>query len=429
MKKYYAENGQAFAYLAACLLIASSNPIIRYSVIWYIIKGSGGSASVAMVAALTAAAEIYLKPILVPFADRFDRLKVWQASVSVGLLLACMLYGVLQLGLGTGVLLVVVCLNAALAGLRDVCGSSVLPDLFPIVDQGKRVAQRGSLAMAGEVLGTAAAAVLVTYLLPHATLLVGASLLTLAIGFVFVVRRMDTKAVPSHPTDASAVVGHLRAMLEGMRAVSHNPAERALALAAVSCNLGLFPIFAFLLPIWVSQSLGQPAAYLGWLEVLFSLGVILASAALAGGWGRAIGRYGNMLLGLSILALGITILPHSSSTAISLALMLMGGVGLALFNINAGAIRALATPEHCRSRVYGTVAFVSSAGNPFGIMLSEFITRQFGTTTAFQLAGCLIMLGAAILICFRKFRSVFNASDLELSNSYITRYPDAYRKI
>jgi MFS family permease len=198
--------------------------------------------------------------------------------------------------------------------------------------------------------------------------------------------RADTR--PKAPPDE----GSGRQFLDGLRFVRHNP----LVLGVISLDLFavLFGGSVALLPIFASDILHTGPAGLGLLRAAPGIGAALTAAVLAlrpmrDHAGRAM--FGGVAaFGLSMIVFGL-----SRSMALSIAALVLSGIGDMLSVNIRGILVPLNTPDALRGRVSAVNWMFIGASNELGEFESGLTARWFGTVRSVVLGGLVTLAVAA----------------------------------
>jgi MFS family permease len=163
---------------------------------------------------------------------------------------------------------------------------------------------------------------------------------------------------------STSVLGDIR---EGLRYIFQEPFIRTLLSIAIFANFLFAPMFSVVLPVYVKDRFDSATA-LGLLAAAFGVGSVAGTIFYAV-FGERLPRY-PIFAGCGILlALGMWILPLSSSLLISIGGGLIAGFAMGPFNILSTVALQERVPEAMLGRVFGALSMVSLAA-PLGVLLA-----------------------------------------------------------
>jgi MFS family permease len=261
---------------------------------------------------------------------------------------------------------------------------ATLPGLVPIERFAGTVALNSMLYQLASVAGPVIGGLL--YLAGAPVVYASCVLLYAAALVLMLMIRANTR--PKAPPDA----GRGRQFLDGLRFVRHNP----LLLGVIS--LDLFAVLlggsVALLPIFASDILHTGPAGLGLLRAAPGIGAALTAAALAlrplrDHAGRA------MFGGVAAFGVGMIIFGLSRSMPLSIAALVLSGIGDMLSVNIRGILVPLNTPDALRGRVSAVNWMFIGASNELGEFESGLTARWFGTVPSVVVGGVLTLLVAA----------------------------------
>ncbi len=181
-------------------------------------------------------------------------------------------------------------------------------------------------------------------------------------------------------------------LLDGLHYVHGFPPIRSILLLLALVGLVGMP-YTVLLPIIASRTLGGGAHTLGFLMGAMGIGALsgalyLASRRTVIGLGRLIPLAAGTF-GLSLIALGL-----SRSLPLSLALMVLTGIGFMIHMASSNTLVQTLVREDMRGRVMAlyTMAFMGMA--PFGSLLAGTVASRIGAPETILGCGIVCILGA-----------------------------------
>ena len=194
------------------------------------------------------------------------------------------------------------------------------------------------------------------------------------------------------PTAPRGLLASWQSTLEGLRYVVGQPRILGVLLTTLAMNCWLFP-YMNLLPVFARDVLHQGPAGLGILGVFNGLGTLIGLVIINAGrhkWSRE-----WIFIGGSLLAcLGLSGFAFSTSFHLSLALLLMAGIGHAGFSIMQGSIVLLEAADEMRGRAMGTLV-LAIGGGPLGRLQSGAMAAAWGAPLA--VGSMSVLAGLAIL--------------------------------
>jgi MFS family permease len=194
---------------------------------------------------------------------------------------------------------------------------------------------------------------------------------------------------------ARAASASFRAMLgEGWRFTrSRRVIVGALAVTVI-VNLWGFA-YITMVPVIGERALALSPAMIGLLMATEGLGALIG-ALLVARFGRP-GRYTQIYLGSSLVfLLGVLAFGLSRSFALSLALLLLSGIGIAGFSVMQSTIFFLAAPAAVRSRVMGLLT-VSIGAGPIGMLHVGLLADWLGAANAVALIAAEGLIALALV--------------------------------
>jgi MFS family permease len=235
--------------------------------------------------------------------------------------------------------------------------------------------------------GPALAGVLIQVLsAPVALIVDGASFLLSAL-FLNRIRAPDP--------EVEAHAGSIREQLSGgMAFLLRDPIMRPSVLGLAVMNLFNFA-FHGLFVLFVTRYLGITPGVLGLLLGIGAIGGVLG-AVLAPWVGRRLGVGGSFLLTMFVFPAALILvplaygLPEPAILAMLLAAEFIGGFGVIVLDINAGAMLIARTPELLRGRSTGAFKTINMGVRPVGALLGGFLGGLIGvheTMLAVTVAG------------------------------------------
>jgi MFS family permease len=177
-------------------------------------------------------------------------------------------------------------------------------------------------------------------------------------------------------------------IVEGFAVVRANRAILGVVLASIIMNMFAFSYSALIAPIGL-QVYGVSPILVGALAAAEPLGAIAAGIALSAGWLRLHGSRA-LLRGSLLFLVGLMAMALSPWFSLAFVLLLIGGLGTAVFSNMQTTVILTEVPFTTRSRVMGIVTMCIGTG-PLGVLTIGVLSEQLGPTTAI-----LIMAGLGV---------------------------------
>lgn len=425
-----------YAVQTAALLNGVGTRCGQLAVAWWSLSETGNPAVFAGFVAVGSATEIGTRGLLGWLGDTYrpDRLIALcyvLSSVTVALLSALYLGGVyhpLVLVFGLAVL-------GLSNGVREPLQTTVVRALVPVHQVEHAMRRRSSVTSISSILGPIVASVLLGVCGTGPTFVIN----TIAVACSLAL--MQTLGTTTHAPRATKTgeQSHLRTWYrstrEGFSALYRIKSEFHLALLALAVNLGLYPVFAVLLPSLTQRSFSHDTWLIGLVEGAFGIGLFLGSLGLVARLTRSVGRFTTVISGFgltggAILCSGLSSRVVTSSPVLLAAALvpcfLVGGIGLIMITVNTSTVRVLATPASMRNRITSTAAFLSGLAIPLGNFLGGALAKGLGEGMALAAFGAFIVAATAIASRSSNLRQVLSLPDDALQDAYLRLYPHAF---
>lgn len=329
-------------------------------------------------------------------ADRWNRLALMRlcdvltALATLGILFVPNLYGLFPL----------LALRAAL-GVFNVPAQQALTRR--VVDEERLIdasSLNGLASQLSRIAGPLAGAAVLALLSPQACMLINAGARLLSYGILKTVpREADRGPEPAGQAKGKGGSNFRREWREGWALIRRTPPLlRAMTFAL--CGMLVVQMIDFQFISLFRAIAPDRETAIGWL--LAASGVSAAAAAAANmrfgplrrsGYGLKLGG-SYVLIGLSILLLGL--LPTGASTAALLGLGLLLGAGNGLFMVTFNHALQTQTPANMTGRVFGIQGTLLSAVMLAAPPLGGLLVQRFGPGPVFAAAGLsILLLGAA----------------------------------
>ncbi len=200
----------------------------------------------------------------------------------------------------------------------------------------------------------------------------------------------------------------LATLLEGLRYVVRLAPVRGVLLITIIMNLLAFP-YIQLLPVVAKETLDVGPVELGWLAAADGIGAAIG-LPLAVRLRRARWQGWAFVLGSLLMCLCLAGFSVSQWFALSLALLILGGIGHTGFGTMQSTIILSATPDVLRGRAMGALT-LAIGSSPLGAAEIGLVAQQWGAPLAVGLNG----LAGALLVALVGLAtpSLFRGHDAE----------------
>ena len=321
-------------------------------------------------------------------ADALDRRMV---LVVVEALMALTCIG-LALNVGSGQLwpiFVLIAVNAAISGVEAPAKSAVVPALVPPGSQAAAFSVHQSLNQTLQVVGPAAAGVLLaTSGLQFTYLLAAAAGMATAVALIPLGERRP-EGTPGRMTVGSAV--------EGWRHLRRVPLLQQMML--IDFTAMVFGTPRALFPAMGTVALGGDAATVGLLYAAPGAGAMVG--ALTGGWIPQVRRQGRAIV-VAVVAYGAAIAAFGLTRSLVLALVILAISGAAdiVSNVFRATLLQSVVPDHLRGRVNAFKGAMSGGGPRLGDATAGAAASAAGSSAAIVVGGIAVMASTAAIARF-----------------------------
>jgi MFS family permease len=181
---------------------------------------------------------------------------------------------------------------------------------------------------------------------------------------------------------------------EGLAVARANPAILAVVLVSIIMNAFAFPYSALIAPLGL-DGYGVSPILVGVLAAAEPLGAIATGISLSAGWLRLDGRRA-LLRGSFLFLAGLVAMTLSPWYALAVTLLLIGGLGTAVFSNMQTTVILTEAPPPTRSRVMGIVTVCIGVG-PLGVLAIGALSEQVGPLVAICIMACLGLVGLGLV--------------------------------
>ena len=218
------------------------------------------------------------------------------------------------------------------------------------------------------------------------------------IGVIFLIALAVVRKTALPTKDKHHEKRHLLSeIIEGIKYARSNRVVTAILVITIVMNMFVLALYGLV-----------PVVGIDILHLKPSINGVLLAASGTGGLIAAIlisiyGRYSQYkryyLWGSILLSVCILLFAFSTNFYISLALLIVGGVGLAGFGTMQVALLLVETPAHLRARILGLLTVCIGMG-PVGVLHIGYMAERFGTVVGLVtvgLEGTLLLLATAVI--------------------------------
>lgn len=402
-----------------------SGHIFRLAMAWWCLQVTHSAVTFSSLIAISVAAEIYLKPFLASFGDRFNRIKfiiACQFAVSGIIALFCMAsyLGYFNLVAITSGLVVM----SAISSVREPTIMGLIPDLVAEGEVTQAISHRSTINSIIMLTGPVIAASLISVFSAGGALYISALVYALSsIALIILLYKYDVDAVSTGEKES-----WFYKTKGAFKAIYHVKSEFHIALVSSVINFTMFPFFSVTIPYWISTELKLPATYLGAFEFSFALGLIVSSLyinAIVRAWA---GRLNNVLFGFVLLGSSVMAIVLMGNIYISIALAFFSGMAFIFINVNLSTLRSTATPRNYRTRMSAMASFLSSLVNPFGVAIAGWYISLLGVVPFTVISGAVVVFIAPVILCSFHLRRALSLDEVEMKGYYEKAYPAAFYK-
>jgi len=369
------------------------------ALIWFVYHTTHSALDTAVISAVQRLAVVLAGPVAGVFVDRWDRRRTMMAVNAVDMALVALLAVLAAEGrLGLAALYAVLLVMTGLEMLVGPAFHSVMSRLLPREDL---VAGNGlyrSVGSANSFFAQAVGGAVVAAVGVVVSLLLDVGSFLFAVAALWLLRLPPDSVRGENGLPARG--RFRREMREGWEAVQGHPVLRSILLWLFLATVGGGAVPA-LMPVVVFQQLHGGPATLGLVEAAAVAGSV--GGGLAAGWLSRRVPLGVLfmgcgaLLGLSFAGFGL-----SRLLALSLALLVLGGLGQTVLTSAFNAFFQAAVPAELIGRALGILGAVEGAAGPLSAVAGGFLGQHWGGGPV--LAGAALWMAMAGLVLLPKRR-------------------------
>jgi MFS family permease len=370
----------------------AGDALTMVALIWFVLQMTGSGVAMGVVVLCFQLPAIVSSPLvglvldraqprLVMAVDNFGRAGIIAAIPLLYQLGVLQLWMVDALALGAGILS-----PATEVGLK-----TIMPRLVPSEELERANALSASSWDFATLVGPAVAGFLIILLQAPLVLLLDAVTFLLMGAAVLALPRLQQTG-DEHPQD-----GKRSGQMLGFGALLRMRPVLLLSLLTL-CFLFMQGLTEIAIPVYSQKTLGAGSAGYGLLMTTFSLGSLIALAAISQRWTHR--RSPGVALAAIVVLSGLALAPLTVVRTLPLALVVMGLVGLAAapYYVVEQSITQRLVPDGVRGQVFGARGALNVAGYPLGGLLGGVLLGTLGAPLVFGVGAllCLAMAAACL---------------------------------
>jgi DHA3 family macrolide efflux protein-like MFS transporter len=364
------------------------------ALVWFVYHSTHSVLDTAVLSAVQRLGVVLAGPVAGVFVDRWDRRRTMMAVNAIDMGLVAVLAVLAGHGwLGLVPVYAVLLMMTGLAMLEGPAFHSVMSRVLPTEDLPSGNGLYRSVGSANSFVAQAVGGAVVAAVGVVASLLLDAGSFLFAVGALWLLRLPPD---PGRREEGEAARRRFwREIREGWAAVQSHPVLRPILLWLLVATAGGGAIPA-LVPVVVFQQLHGGPATLGLVEaagVVGSVGGGLAAGSLTRRMSlRLLWLAGGGLLGLSFAGFGL-----SRVLALSLGLLVVGGLAQTVINTTFNAFFQASIPADLMGRAFGILGAVEGAAGPLSALAGGFFGEHWGGGPVLAAAALWMALAGLLL--------------------------------
>lgn len=353
-------------YIAGQFLSMFGSMLVQHAITWHItLREQSGS----VMAAFTCAAllpMVFISPFAGVWADRYNRkylVNIADGAIALVTLAIAILY---SFGIqNTWILLAVVVVRSIGQGVQMPASSALIPQIVPqeylTRFNGLQSTAQSITMFAAPMAGGA----LLTFLPLGYIFLI--DVITAAIGIAVVFFCVKVSAVSNEKGHKPGVKAYFHEMKEGIHFIGGATWLRTLLIAMALFGVLSSPA-AMLTPLQVTRTFGADVWRLTAIEITFSLGMMAGGIAIAT-WGGFNNKVHTMIVSFILFGITTILFGLTSDFGIYLAVMILCGCTIPLFNTPAMTLMQTNIPPEMMGRVFSIIMVFNGLAMPLGMAL------------------------------------------------------------
>ena len=381
---------------------------------WVVFDMTGSAALLGAIIGVGNLASPLVSPLAGLAADRFKRSHI--VAVSQGLLFAnafflamALLFGFVQVWN----LFLFAIVASILNGFNMPARQSMVFDVVPRAVGPNAVALSNIAFNVMRAVGPAIGGALIVLFGPANNFLVQ------AVAYLFGMATVLHVRLPARPAGAARRKGFIEDLVEGYRWVIHTPAARLLLMMMAVYPLFIIPVHNALMVIFARQVFHSGASGLGILLSALGVGGViggLLTAALNKVDRRGVMQLYSLLVCGGFVALFAVIGGLTGQFWIGVAMLVLSGIGGAIFNTTNQTVVQLIAPTHLRGRIT-SVLQIQPLCVAIGVFVAGASADAFGAVRVATTNGMIAFgLGVLIFVFSPRMRNLRLSRLVEASN-------------
>jgi DHA3 family macrolide efflux protein-like MFS transporter len=362
--------------------------VVEFALAWYLTKKTGSSTVLATALLVALLPSILLGPFIGPLIDRWNRKKImifadgFVSLVTVGLVIL-FFTGVIQVWH----LYLAMVLRALGQSFQYPAMQSDIANFVPEEHLSRAAGLTQTLNGIINIAAPPLGAFLMEALPMQGVLAIDIVTAAIAITILFFIASPQ----PARTT-LSVKLNIIGDMVQGFRYIWSTFGIKIMVLMVSIYCFFATPAYN-LFPMLVNKHLGGDVLKLGWLNMMFGLGMILGGLAL-GTWGGFKKRIltsaaGSSMQGLLLIGLGFTTI---KLFPVTIGIMFMVGIGVAFASAPLSAILNSVVAKDMQGRVFSTMGSISGMMVPLGLAVAGPVADAFGVKLIYFIAGVALLI-------------------------------------
>ncbi len=366
----------------------------RFALIWWLTRETGSAVVLANATMLALAPSILLMPFVGPLIDRWNRrLLILLSDTFIALVSLWLAYlfwsGTMQIWHVYAVML----LRSLGSVFHGPAFSASIPLMVPKSHLVRISGMGSTLNGINGIIGPGLGALCMELLPLHGIMLIDVFTAILAIAplLLLAIPQPDAKHIESIRS-ASYFVN----LKEGFRFVLQWPGLLMLVGGVALIKIVISPALS-LTPLLIFEHFGRTSVEYGMCQSLGGAGIILGGFILTA-WGGFKRKIFTILMGLTGLGLGVSLMGFLSPDVFWPLLALFAFVGMmtVAFNAPTGAILQASIPKHIQGRVFSLFGCLVSLTTPIGLAIAGPLAERVGVPFLFRWGG-ILCIGISVI--------------------------------
>ena len=378
-------------FIASQAVSLFGSSLVQYAILWYITLETNSGLMMALSIIFGFLPTFFLSPFAGVWADRFDRKKLIMLS-DLGIALATLvLFTVFRLGYqGIWMLFLISAIRSVGTAIQSPAVSAFLPQIVP----------EGQLMRANGLLASFQSAIALV-----SPLVSGALMSLWAIEYIFLIDvvtcilavlfLLTLKIAPHAKALEKQALSYWHDMRQGFSYIRDHRLVRSLFLFFALFFILVSPA-AFLTPLQVARTFGEDVWRLTAIEVAFSSGMLLGGLLMSV-WGGFKNRIHSMILSVYLIGINQILLGVVPWFWIYVAVMVVVGVTLPIFNTPAMTLLQEKVDEAFLGRVFGVLSMISSGFMPLAILVFGPLADRVSIEWQLIVTGILLVVQGVFL--------------------------------